>query len=122
MQRTGPTKIETQKTISALEKHGKKTKHGIFLVIAEELSKPRRARVSVNLNKLSVLAKANEKKILVVPGKVLSFGNVEQGMTIAAFSFSEEAKKKIIAAKGKAMTLKELIDGKQKVSEMVLVK
>ncbi len=91
-------------------------------MIAEELSKPRRARASVNLNKLSVLAKANEKKILVVPGKVLSFGNVEQGMTIAAFSFSEEARKKILAAKGKAMTLKELIDGKQKVSEMVLVK
>lgn len=122
MKATGPTKLETRKTISELEKHGKKAKQKIFLAIAEQLAKPRRQRVAVNLNKLSALAQKNAKKVLVVPGKVLSFGKVAAGMEIAAFSFSAEARKKIEHAKGKALSLKELAQGKIKPASMLLVK
>jgi large subunit ribosomal protein L18e len=122
MQPTGPTKIETRKLITEIEKHGKKTKQKIFLAIAEQLSKARRARVTVNLRKLSALATANAKKVLVIPGKVLSIGEATAGMQVAALQYSKDAKQKIEKAKGKAMTLKELINSKAKPSEMTMVK
>jgi large subunit ribosomal protein L18e len=122
MKQTGPMKLETRRIISTLEEKGKKEKQKIFSLLAEQLSKPSRQMAEVNLSKLSKLAKANAKKILVVPGKVLSSGNAETGMEISAFRFSAEAKKKIVAAKGKALTLMELADGKAKPSEMLLVK
>ena len=122
MSRSGPTKLETNKTIAKIAKHGKAAKQKIFLVIAEEIGRSRRQRVAVNLGKLSKLATANAKKILVVPGKVLSLGEAVQGIQVAAFQYSAEAKAKILAAKGKAISLNELIDSKAKPSEMVLVK
>lgn len=122
MQRTGATKLETRKEIAALEKHGKKAKQKIFLVLAEELGRVRRQRVAVNLRKLGKLAEQNKKKILVVPGKVLSLGEAVAGMEVAAFQFSGEAKKKIAGAKGKALSLMQLAESKIKPSEMVLVK
>ncbi len=122
MKITGANKLETQKTISLLEKHGRKTKQKIFVALAKELSKARRQRVAVNLRKLSKLSEKNKKKILVVPGKVLSLGEAIAGIEVAALQFSAEAKKKIEQAKGKALTLNQLAEGKAKPAEMVLVK
>ncbi len=122
MKATGPTKLETRKLAAELEKHAKKTKQKIFLVLSREIGKPRRLRAAVNLRKLGKLAQANAKKVLVVPGKVLSLGNATAGMQVAAFSFSIEAKKKILEAKGKAISLKELAESKIKANETVLVK
>jgi len=122
MKITGATKIETRKLIAELEKHGKKASQKIFLAVAEQLSKPRRQRVEVNLQKLSRIAEANKKKTIVVPGKVLSIGNAVAGIEIAALNFSSGAQKKILEAKGKAISLKQLVESKAKPSEMVLVK
>lgn len=122
MKRTGATKLETRKLIAELEKHGKKKKQKIFTTIAEQLGKARRQQVEVNLRKLCKIAEANKKKILVVPGKVLSSGNPATGMEVAALKFSADAKKKIETAKGKAISLKQLAESKAKPSEMILVK
>ncbi len=122
MKITGATKLETQKLAAEIEKHGKKTKQKIFTVMAEQLRKARRQQAEVNLGKLGKIAEANKKKILVVPGKVLSSGNPFAGMEIAAFKFSAGAKKKIEEAKGRAISLKQLVESKAKPSEMVLVK
>ncbi len=122
MKKTGAIRLETQKLVAEIRKHGKKTKQKIFIVIAEQLGKARRQQVEVNLSKLGKIAEANKKKILVVPGKVLSSGNAFAGMETAAFKFSAGAKKKIEEAKGKAISLKQLVESKAKPSEMVLVK
>jgi ribosomal protein L18E len=41
---------------------------------------------------------------------------------VAAFAYSETAKKKILATKGKVMTLNELVEQKIPASKMILVK
>lgn len=57
------------------------------------ISKPRRARIAVNLNKLDKLAKEGE--YVVVPGKVLSFGNVSHKFKVAAVEYSASAVEKL---------------------------
>ena len=42
-------------------------------------------------------------------GKVLSVGNITKKVQVAAFNFSDEARKKIEQAKGKVLTIQELI-------------
>lgn len=54
---------------------------------------------------------------VVVPGKTLSTGLLTHPVTVAAFSFSAKAKKKIEEAGGKCLKLEELLsvnpEGKQ---------
>jgi large subunit ribosomal protein L18e len=44
-----------------------------------------------------------------VPGKVLGSGTISHNVTVAAFAFSQNAKKQIESAKGKTMTINELL-------------
>ena len=48
--------------------------------------------------------------MVLVPGKVLSLGEMSKKVDVAAFNFSAEAKKKIEQANGKIMTIKELLE------------
>jgi len=116
MKRTFPSKESTRKLIIALEKKGKKDKAGVWLGIAGKISSPTRIRAKVNLWKLSKLAAKNKGKLLVVPGKVLGTGELENSAEVAAFSFSDSAKKKIEKVKGKVISLQELIESKAKAS------
>ena len=122
MKRTGATKLETLKLIAGLKKHGKRTGQKVFTAIAEQLGKPRRQRVEVSVGKLGKIAEANKKKILAVPGKVLSSGNPVAGMEVSAMKFSAGAEKKIREAKGKAVLLGQLVESKARPCEIVLVK
>ena len=74
--------------------------------IASDLEKPTRARRLVNIYKLEKLVKDGD--VVVVPGKVLGTGDFTKKITVAAYSFSEEAHKKI-SSKGHALTIKELV-------------
>lgn len=121
MKATGPTKVSTRKLIVALEKTGKKAKQRFWMELAETIGKPRRQAKSINLWKLSKLAKQFPNSMLVVPGKVLAAGEVEGKLSIAAFGFSAGAKEKIAAAKGKALTLEELVQAKPKASDCVII-
>jgi large subunit ribosomal protein L18e len=121
MKVTGPAKLETKKIIAELEKHYRKSKEAIWLDLAERIAKPRRQRVSVNIWKIEKLAKIIEKKILVVPGKVLGFGELTRPVHVVALEYSTDAKKKILE-KGNAMTLREAIEKKIKPKEMAIVK
>ena len=71
--------------------------------LANLLASPRRKRTIVNIEKLSKLSKENE--IVVVPGKVLGKGKMQHAITIAALSFSEEAREKLKEAKCKIETI-----------------
>ncbi len=76
--------------------------------IATELENPTRSRREVNVYKIENVAREGE--IIIVPGKVLGSGVLSKKVTIAALSFSESAKNKIIAQKGEALTIKELLE------------
>ena len=50
----------------------------------------------------------------MVPGKVLGAGRIDHPVIVAAFAFSEQAKLKILKAKGKCLTIPELKKKKPK--------
>lgn len=83
-----------------------KTDKPVWRKVAYELSRPRRQRVEVNLSKISDFA--SDESTVLVPGKVLGSGSIDKKVTIAAFSFSDNAKKLISAAGGKAVTIEYL--------------
>ena len=80
----------------------------IWKDIAERLAKPKRLYAEVNVSKIQRYAKEGET--IIVPGKVLGGGKITKAVTVAALSFSESARRKIIEAGGKCLTIKELLE------------
>ena len=92
---------ELVKTIIEAKKKSK------WLDVAGILSSPKINKVNVNLNKINENAKEGET--ILVPGKVLSQGEIQKKVKVIAFSFSEKAKEKILKAKGEVSTISEEI-------------
>lgn len=65
----------------------------IWRDIAKRLEKPRRNYAAVNLSKINRYSGANDT--ILVPGKVLSAGTLEDPITVAALGFSKKAFEKI---------------------------
>lgn len=105
--RTGPTNINLQNLVTELRKKAYSDNIPLFARLAEDLEKPTRQRIDVNLSKISRYAKKGE--LVVVPGKVLASGELNQSVTIAAWKFSRQALDKIEKAKAKAITINELM-------------
>ncbi len=84
----------------------KKEKKRIWKRTAELLSRARRKRVEVNVRKIEKYA--SEGSTILIPGKVLGAGRMTKKITIAAFSFSEGAKKAIIEGGAKMISINEL--------------
>jgi large subunit ribosomal protein L18e len=76
--------------------------------VSELLSGPRRKRVNINLTELNGI-EAGDKDILVIPGKVLSEGNVDKKLKIVALGFSERAKEKLLKSGCKVSSILEEI-------------
>lgn len=106
MKRTGPTNLQTRKLIVELRKLSTKQKVKFWKVISEELSRPTRIRREVSVGNIDKYSKVNET--VIVPGKVLSNGELTHKVTVAAFNFSKQAKEKINAS-GKAISIEELM-------------
>jgi large subunit ribosomal protein L18e len=104
---TGPTNPIMKKVIEEIKSRGYKEKIPFLVTLAKKLEKPRRKRIEVNLSKINRVCKENE--IIVVPGKVLSTGELKKPLTIAAASFSMAALEKIKKAGGRVLTITELI-------------
>ena len=94
--------------IRLLKKKAKENSAAIWRDLAERLSKPKRRRIAVNLSRLNRYTKGDDT--VVVPGKVLGAGSIDHPVKVAAFAFSEQARLKIIKAKGKCITIPELIE------------
>jgi large subunit ribosomal protein L18e len=107
MKKTEPTNEYLKQLIQELKKESSSQKAGIWKRIAKDLSRSARQRRVVNVAKINRYAKKDET--ILVPGKVLGSGALNQSLTIAAFSFSESAKKIITDAKGKCLTIPELM-------------
>jgi len=97
---------KTLELVQELKKFSIENKTAFWKRIALELEKSSRNKRVVNISKIDRLAKENE--ILIVPGKVLSSGDLNRKVVVCAYSFSEQAHKKI-SQKGKALTIHELM-------------
>jgi len=104
--RTGPTNLSLKNLIIELNSLSRKEKIKIWERVADELSRASRQRREVNINRINRASKENET--IVVPGKVLSEGELNHKVNVAAWKFSGKAKEKI-NKKGKAISIKELI-------------
>ncbi len=102
---------ELEELIKLLRKASIDNDVKIWKRVADDLDKPSRIRRKVNIYKLSESTKKDD--LVVVPGKVLGMGDLKHDIKVAAYSFSDEAYKKI-NDKGKTMSLKELIKNNPK--------
>lgn len=103
------TKIESQlqkktskelvETIIAAKKKEK------WLEVASILSSSRRNSININLNQIDNLAKDGD--VVVIPGKVLSQGELGKKVKIVAYKFSGKAKEKLLKSK---MQISSIID------------
>lgn len=115
--RTGPTNPALRELILELKKESNSQKTPLWQRIAQDLEKPTRQRRIVNISKINRTTKPNET--IVVPGKVLGSGILNHSLTIAAFSFSDSAKQTIMSAKGKCLTIQELIKQNPKTIKII---
>ncbi|MDO8428426.1 MAG: 50S ribosomal protein L18e [Candidatus Diapherotrites archaeon] len=112
---------ETIELVKKLRQKTKESQQGLWKDIAKRLDRTRRYIAKVNLEKLEKLAQSNPGKILLVPGKVLGKGILVQKVKIAAMDYSAKAKAEI-NKNGKAISLEELMNGKDKPSDIIIVK
>ncbi len=115
MKRTGPTNMQLRKLIVELKRLAAKQKVRLWKAVAEELEAPTRKRREVSVESISRHARANET--VIVPGKVLSNGEMRQKTTVAAFKFSKSAEEKINAS-GKALSIQELMKANPKAQKV----
>jgi len=71
--------------------------------IAGLISTPRKRHASMNISEID--KKAKQGDIIIIPGKVLSQGEINKKIKIAALNFSEKAREKIIKAGGEAINI-----------------
>lgn len=105
--------------IRFLKKKARENKAVIWRDIAERLAVSRRRRIAVNLSRINRYTEKGD--VVIVPGKVLGAGKLEHKVTIAAFSFSETAKNKILKAKGKCLTIQDLVKKNPKGSNVKII-
>ncbi len=79
----------------------------VWSAVADRLERARHQVAPLNVGQLERLAAADET--VVVPGKLLADGPLSKKLTVAAFSYSTEARAKIHAAGGAALSLSELL-------------
>jgi len=119
MKKTKSDNPQLLSLISFLKKTAKENDARIWNSIANTLSKTRSRRISVNLSRIS---RHTEKgQIVAVAGKVLGAGTLSHSVTVAAFTFSATAEKKIEKAKGKCLTFPELVKKNPKGSNVRIV-
>ncbi|PIN80292.1 50S ribosomal protein L18e [Candidatus Woesearchaeota archaeon CG10_big_fil_rev_8_21_14_0_10_34_8] len=105
-----------QHLIEVLKSTSAKEGVGIWKRVAADLAGSTSKRCVVNLSRINRYAKKDE--CVIVPGKVLSSGELTQPVQVAAFGFSKSAKEKIENANGKVMSIHQLIEKNPKGKEV----
>jgi len=91
------TQLERKSNSNLIETILAGKKNDAWNSIAGILSSPRRNKICINLEEINKNSKAGET--IVVPGKVLSQGEIDKKIKLVALSFSEKAKEKLLSAK-----------------------
>ena len=89
------TKRKTNKELIQSIINAKKNKE--WLEVAGIISTPKRKRININLEKIDKESKEGET--ILVPGKVLSQGEINKKIKIVALGFSKKAREKLSKSK-----------------------
>jgi len=65
-------------------------------IIAHLLSGPRRKMANLNLSEIDKLT--GQEKAIIIPGKILSQGDLNKKIKVVALDFSEKAKEKLLSS------------------------
>ena len=118
------TKIEKQiqkkKDLELVQTLIKAKKEKAWQEVAGLLSGPSRKRSKINLSDIE--EKAEEGKIVLIPGKVLSMGNLTKKVKVVALKFSEGAKEKLLNSKHEVSTILEEIGKNPEGKEVQIIK
>lgn len=79
----------------------------IWRDVARRLEKPTRNYAAVNVSKINRHTGTND--LVLVVGKVLGAGEMNHNVTVAALSFSDQARSKIKSAGGECLRIEELM-------------
>ncbi len=101
------TNPQLNNLIGELKKEANERKVKLWKRLAIDLERPTSRRKAVNLSKLNLLTKENE--VVVVPGKVLSNGELDHKITVVALNFSTQAVEKIKNSNSQIYTIGEFI-------------
>jgi large subunit ribosomal protein L18e len=85
----------------------KSKKNEKWMQVAQSLSSPRRKRKEINLSEIN--EKAENGETILILGKVLSGGDINKKIKIAAINFSEKAKEKIKKAGATSISILDLM-------------
>ncbi len=110
--------IQTIELIRALKKLSIESNVNLWKRLASELESSTRSKRVINIYKLNKYTKDND--LVIVPGKVLSVGELDHKVNVAAFSFSEAAAEKI-RSNGSIMSLKELMQKNPKAKNVKIL-
>ncbi len=116
---SNPTNPIVASLIRSLKVAANKNEAPIWRAVSKQIQKPRRRKVVVNLSKITRYQKKDE--VIVVPGKVLGSGELNGPITIAALAFSDSAKAKINAAKGKTLNIMDLVKDNPKGTKVRII-
>ncbi len=114
------TNPELIQLIRLLKKESREKQANIWHDVAEYLGKSRSQRVAVNLSSINRHTKKND--VIVVPGKILGSGSIKHSVTVASFGASGRAKDKLNAAKGKYLSIAELLEKNPKGSNIKIIR
>ncbi len=108
VKRTLPTNPKTRRIIKLLRKASRAHDAECWEALSEALSAPSRSAVAINLGRIDKLA--DEGDFIAVPGKILGFGTLSKKVDVAALSFSQNAREKILESGGRAVSLEVLLN------------
>lgn len=98
--------------IHELKKQANENEAPIWKDIASRLERSLKNWPEVNLDRISKYT--GEKETALIPGKVLSNGDLTKKVTIAAWSFTDKSREKIEKAGGKYISIEELMKNNPK--------
>ena len=111
--KTNPNLIEL---INKLNKKSKSEDAAIWKDVAQRLERSNRRTAEVNLSDIARHAEAGET--ILVPGKVLSNGDLTEKVDVVALKFSAKAQEKIESAGGECIAIDEIIETNPKGSNI----
>jgi large subunit ribosomal protein L18e len=119
MRETKSTNPQVVELIRYLKKQSREKDAGIWLAVAEKLSKPSRQRIAVNLSRINRYTDKNAT--VLIPGKLLASGTLDHAVTVAAFDASDKAKAKLAAVKAKYLSITELMEKNPQGSNVIII-
>jgi large subunit ribosomal protein L18e len=111
--------ITRLKLAHSLTNRSKKSKQPIWQVAARKIAGPRQNRSLVNVAEISRNTKDGSS--VLVPGKVLGGGEIDHKVTVGAYSFSEGARSKITKSGGTCFNLKDFMNERESVKDVIIL-